>query len=167
MDRQVVSSEEAFWYLFHASAQYIMSNLVVASNMRTCWSQLQHSDISNQSHKFVAEQLNISFIAKTALSSCILAPQKHIIAVAVTTKSERTPSTTPRKRRVQSKALCRRLSLYFMKLRHVPHQLFCFGDDSHRRDARHSHPCEETHRLRIKFVLYCPICAFKLENQTS
>ena len=26
---------------------------------------------------------------------------------------------------------------------------------------------EETQRLRIKFVLYCPICAFKLENQTS
>ena len=26
---------------------------------------------------------------------------------------------------------------------------------------------EETQRLRIKFVLYCPICASKLENQTS
>ena len=26
---------------------------------------------------------------------------------------------------------------------------------------------EETHRLRIKFVLYCPICALNLKNQTS
>ena len=26
---------------------------------------------------------------------------------------------------------------------------------------------EETQRLRIKFVLNCPICGFQLENQTS
>ena len=25
----------------------------------------------------------------------------------------------------------------------VQEDLFCFGDDLHRRDARHSHPCED------------------------
>ena len=71
-----------------------------------------------------------------------------------------------------------------------PPQLFCFGDDSHRRDARRSHHCEHRKRrtLRIKFVLvlsylnlnttctillefkhnicqqfalYCPTCAYQ------
>ena len=44
--------------------------------------------------------------------------------------------------------------------------LFCFGDDSHQRDARHSHHREDrrdAENWRIKFVLYCPTCAFNLK----
>ena len=49
--------------------------------------------------------------------------------------------------------------------------LFCFGDDSHQRGARRSHhsETEETQRLRMEFVLYCPtwVLNFKSNELTS
>ena len=48
--------------------------------------------------------------------------------------------------------------------------LFCFRDDSHQRDARHSRftvKTEETQRLRVKFVLYCSTRISNLKIQQT
>ena len=52
---------------------------------------------------------------------------------------------------------------------HCPVCLFCFEDDSHRRDARHSHPCEDRRDAETvhQVCIVLSYLSFQIENQTS